>query len=304
MPKDTSNHAETEGTIRVAYYQSITLNHSTRSGLFWFDYETHDAKWSLTDEGRDLQRQLNYALHLLNTYAEHCTPDMLERHSKTLEKIAQQGLMGPNANPSEGLAKIGCFQSSFMSTLQKERSRFARDTTCWSILILVASLVLAAFFWLFGKNFAEDLQHVARGALPLGLTDTSLEDMMRALFVFFYGGVGLALGEIFTAKRDGAHPSYESFEENPRFRFSPVERWIFVIACWAILLYLISNDWIVLGIGETQINQVLDKPLTAPLLGILTTVSFNKMIDAISSRTERGMARGTGRGAGRQAATG
>ncbi|MEL6476429.1 MAG: hypothetical protein AAFR17_03805 [Pseudomonadota bacterium] len=310
MPDMTDPRAETldapsmaqtavEGRLLLSYYAHIDLDTLSPERDVAFVYRPATRYWGLCDAGRALREQLEYALHLVNQHVND--PAARTKDRRALLEIAQFGLQGRAANPQEGLAKLEAFKTRLDSRLKKARDGFAKRTNRASLWVLAISALAATVIGLWGKWSAEGL--AAASALlmtaPLDLAvDASgnpapidINAAMTTLFVFFYGGVGLALGEIFTAMRESAQPRFEQFQSNPRFRFSPLRRWVFIFAAWAILLYLVSHDWIVFGIGDASVNGVMDAPLTAPLLGLVTTICFNMITEAISTRAERQMLR-------------
>jgi hypothetical protein len=262
------------------YYDRIEVK--DREGLFFIEFSRAATKAVLTEADHAFHSRLRRAVF----YANACrsTMDALDRkrYLVRLNEIAAAG------RPECGLLQIESYEKDFEFELKKYRDRYAhRATLAWGVF-LVASL---------GGTAALLLGNVASWA-PASLTENSIVDglflgplnvyeTMTYVFIWVWGSVGLAIGEMFSARYDSLDPHYESFFSEARFRFDPAQRIMFVTLTWTIFIFLLAHGWLDMTVGGLTLSSVEQSPWSAVVLGIMTSIGFQGLIGAIIERLHR-----------------
>jgi hypothetical protein len=269
-----------DSTTLERYYDSIEVKE--RDGLFFIEFSRSASTAALTEADHSFHSRLRRAIFYVN--ACRATMDAVDRkrYLVRLNEIAAA------PRPECGLRQLGSYEKDFEFELKKYRDRYAhRAALAWGVF-LVASLAGTA---------ALLLGNVASWA-PAALTENNIVDglflgpldlyaTMTYVFIWVWGTVGLAIGEMFAARYDSLDPHYESFFSEARFRFDPAQRIMFVTLTWTIFIFLLAHGWLDMTVGGLTLSSVEENPWSAVVLGIMTSIGFQGLIGAIIERLSR-----------------
>ena len=267
------------------YFSSVELKQDTRGNRF-LNLELAENPQVMTEQANQLYQLLTSTEMAINTMLEG-EKDRQSDMFETLLGYAHQGLVGPNPDTAAATFNVSQFRhNKLRQVLMDFRDRYTRRTNLTSLSLIAICVIL---FILFAPN-AGRIEGVLAGITSGDIIKTAFGDFKPAIILsllaaYFFGLVGLAIGEIFTAFVASMNVDVDRYAENPRYRFKPMSRLLFGATIWLITLIFLALDWVIIGLGGVKVN---DAATGAPWLGlvggVIVALAFNQVIVTLQSR--------------------
>lgn len=269
-----------DSTVQDRYYDRIQIR--DRDGLFFIEFSRSPSKIVLTETDHAFHARLRRAVFYANACRATMDAPDRARYLARLNDIAGAG------SAECGLRQIAAYETEFEFELKKYRDRYAhRATLAWGVVLAAALAGTGAVLLGNISSWAPALLAENRVIDGLFLGPLDVFATMNFVFIWVWGSVGLAIGEMFSARYDSLDPHYDAFFSEARFRFEPLQRIVFVTLTWTIFIFLLAHGWLDMTVGGLTLSGVEQNPWSAVVLGIMTSIGFQGLIGTIIDRLRR-----------------
>ena len=217
-----------------------------------------------TSEMEQLVNRVNVIARVIRTRFSHYIEDSKLVHEydnwmRNLCATTRRGLLGDKPQPKAASATLERLEQSLIIATRPQRRKYVFDLFGTFILVLCSVLVSAFLVWQVNYRFSL-------------FEDT----LIRLLAIQANTIIGLAFGVLFSGIVQNRVLTFKSLEHFDPDGFSTTERLLYVWVVATILEIFMYFDIVVLGIGGTKFNDVLNKdasPYIGVVIGLVTAIS-------------------------------